>query len=83
MASSTTMPMANTSPNRVRVFRLKPIAAMTAKVPMMATGTAVSGISVERQLCRKISTTTATRRMASRSVLNTSMIDSATNGVVS
>ena len=37
------------------------MAAMTAKVPMMATGTATSGMSVERQFCRNTSTTMATR----------------------
>ena len=44
MASSTTMPIASTRPNSVRLFRLKPTAAMTAKVPTMATGTATSGM---------------------------------------
>ncbi len=68
MASSTTMPMAKTNPKRVRLFSEKPMAAMTAKVPMMATGTAVRGISVERQFWRNTSTTTATRRTASKSV---------------
>ena len=43
MASSTTMPMASTRPNSVRLFRLKPNAAMTANVPTIATGTAISG----------------------------------------
>ena len=59
MASSTTMPMASTRPNSEMLFRLKPTAAMTAKVPMMATGTAISGISAARQFCRKTSTTMA------------------------
>ncbi len=59
------------------------MAAMAAKVPMMATGTAMSGMSVARQFCRNTSTTMATSTMASRSVLNTSMIDSLMNGVVS
>ena len=83
MASSTTMPMASTRPNSVRLLRLKPIAAMTAKVPTMATGTATSGISADRQFCRNSSTTTATRMTASSSVLKTSLIDSLMNGVVS
>ena len=56
---------------------------MTAKVPTMATGTATSGMSADRQFCRNSSTTTATRMTASRSVLNTSSIDSRMNGVVS
>ena len=34
MASSTTMPMASTSPKSVRLLRLKPMAAMTANVPI-------------------------------------------------
>ena len=49
---------------------------MAANVPMMATGTATSGISADRQFCRNTSTTMATRITASRSVLNTSTIDS-------
>ena len=83
MASSTTMPMASTRPNSERLLRLKPSAAMTAKVPMMATGTAISGIKVARQFCRKTSTTMATSTIASRRVLKTSMIDSWMKGVVS
>ncbi len=77
------MPMASTSPNSVRLLRLKPIAAMTANVPTIATGTAISGITADRQFWRNSSTTTATRITASRSVLNTSLIDSRMNGVVS
>ena len=42
-ASSTTIPMARTSPKRVRLLSEKPMTAMTAKVPMMATGTATRG----------------------------------------
>ena len=56
---------------------------MTAKVPTMATGTAISGISVARQFCRNTSTTMATRMIASRRVLKTSLTDSRMNGVVS
>ncbi len=49
---------------------------MAAKVPIMATGTAIKGISDDRQFCRNTSTTRATSSTASRSVLNTSLIDS-------
>ena len=56
---------------------------MTAKVPMMATGMAASGITAARQFCRNTSTTMATRITASQRVLSTSMIDSRMNGVVS
>ena len=72
IASSTTMPMASTRPKSVRLFRLKPSAAITAKVPTIATGTATSGISADRQFWRNNSTTKATRMTASRSVLKTS-----------
>ena len=57
IASSTTMPIASTRPNSVRLFRLKPSAAMTANVPTMATGTATSGMTADRQFCRNSSTT--------------------------
>ncbi len=83
MASSTTMPIASTRPNSVRLFRREPTAAIAANVPTMATGTATSGMIAARQLCRNTSTTSATRMTASRSVLNTSLIDSSMNGVVS
>ena len=83
MASSTTMPMARTRPKRVRLLSEKPSSAMAAKVPTMATGTATRGMRAERQFWRKRRTTTATRMMASRSVLNTSLTDSVMNGVVS
>ena len=76
IASSTTMPMASTSPKSVRLFRLKPTTAMAAKVPTMATGTAMSGMIDARQPCRNTSTTSATRITASRKDLNTSPTDS-------
>jgi len=68
MASSTTMPMAKTRPKSVRLFRLYPNIASAANVPTMDTGTAISGISDERQFCRKTTTTMATRMIASMSV---------------
>ncbi len=52
----------------------------TANVPMIATGTAISGMIAARQSCRNTSTTMATRMTASRSVLKTSLIDSSMNG---
>ena len=68
MASSTTMPMASTRPNSERLFSEKPKAAITANVPTMATGTAISGMIAARQLCKKTSITSETRITASRSV---------------
>ena len=68
MASSTTMPMANTRPNKESALIENPNADITAKVPISETGTAASGMIEARQVCRKISTTRTTRRMASKSV---------------
>ena len=56
---------------------------MTANVPTIATGTAMSGMIADRQFCKNTSTTTATSTTASRRVLKTSLIDSLINGVVS
>jgi len=53
IASSTTSPMHNTMPNRVRVLIENPRTYMPAKVPISETGTATMGISVARQLWRK------------------------------
>ncbi len=83
MASSTTMPMASTSPNSVRLFRLKPSAAMTANVPTSETGTSIIGRIIAFQSCRKNSTTPPTSRTAITSVLSTSSMDRWMNGVVS
>ncbi len=69
MASSTTMPIASTSPKSVRLFKENPRSAMTAKVPMSDTGTSIMGISVARQSCKNMSTTMNTSTKASNSVL--------------
>ena len=39
------------------LFRLKPSSAITANVPISETGTAISGMTVDRQFCRNTSTT--------------------------
>ena len=83
MASSTTMPMVTTRPNSEMLFRLKPTAAITAKVPMMETGTSIIGRIMAFQSCRKTSTTRPTRATASNMVFTTSVIDSRTKGTVS
>ena len=83
MASSTTIPIASTRPNREMLLTVNPRASMTANVPRMATGTATIGMMVARQLCRNSSTTRATRPTASNSVHTTSFTDSRMNGVVS
>ncbi len=50
MASSTTIPMASTRPNRVSVLMEKPNASRIAKVPTMDTGTATRGMIEARQV---------------------------------
>ena len=69
MASSTTMPIASTMPNRVDRLTVKPSAAMPAKAPMMVTGTVVAGTSVARKFCRNTRITISTRMPAWYSVL--------------
>ena len=56
---------------------------MPAKVPMMDTGTAMQGMRVARQFCRKMNTTRNTRIMASTRVCTTSLMDSMTKSLVS
>src|SRR4030095_14086163 len=82
MASSTTMPIASTSPNSVSVLMEKPIAAKAPNVPMSEIGTTRIGITVARQLCRNRNTTNTTSTKAMISVLITSFSDSVTKGVV-
>ena len=52
MASSTTIPIASTSPNRVNVLIDMPRADITAKVPSSETGIVTAGTSVVRRSCR-------------------------------
>ena len=54
------MPIASTSPNRLREFRLKSSASIAANVPTSDTGIAAAGISVARQLPRNTNTTSTT-----------------------
>ena len=54
MASSTTIPIASTSPNRDSVLIDSPIASMTARVPRSDTGIVIDGISVVRKSWRKM-----------------------------
>src|SRR5688500_6228378 len=82
IASSTTMPIASTRPKSVSVLIEKPSASIPANVPMIATGTASSGISVARQDWRNTNTTTSTSSTASSSVLTTSEIETLMKSVV-
>ena len=81
IASSTTMPMASTSPNSVSVLIEKPSSSSSAKVPMIDTGTASNGMIEARQVCRNSTTTITTSRIASSSVCTTDLIDCRTNTV--
>src|SRR5512145_2940444 len=83
MASSTTMPIASTSPNRLSALMEKPNRCIIAKVPTTETGTASSGMMDARQVCRNRITTSTTSSTASSSVVTTDLMDSRTNSVVS
>ena len=50
--SSTTIPIARTRPNRVRVLMEKPRTIMTANVPIRDTGIVIDGMRVVRQSWR-------------------------------
>ncbi len=54
IASSTTSPIANTRPKSESVLSENPNRGKNMKVPTSATGTARSGISVERKPCKKM-----------------------------
>ena len=73
--------MASTRPNSDKVLIEKPKPSITAKVPMIDTGTASSGMIDARQVCRKMITTSTTRATASSRVWMTALIDSCTNWV--
>ena len=75
IALSTTIPIESTKAKSVNKLIENPIMDMKVKEPIKATGTAKTGINVERQSCRNIKTTKATRIKASISVLKTSSIE--------
>ena len=81
IASSTTTPIASTSPNSDRLLRLKPRPAITENVPTSEIGIATTGISVACHRCRKMKTVSTTSPVATKSVWKTSAIDSSTNRV--
>ena len=83
IASSTTMPMASTSPNSDRLLIENPNASIRPNVPTIEIGTASSGMIEARQVCRNSTTTSTTSATASSRVSMTAMIDSRTKMVVS
>ena len=60
IASSTTNPIASTSPNKVSVLIEKPSKSIKVKVPIKDTGIVTSGISIALQFCKKIRMTNNT-----------------------
>src|SRR5689334_18577003 len=78
IASTTTIPIANTEPNIVSVLMAKPNGIKKQKVPTIDTGIASTGISVERRFCKNRKTTTATSPSVISSVFTTSCIDTFT-----
>ena len=83
IASSTTRPTASTSPSSESVFTENPTAGKNMKAPTSETGMVRIGISVARQFCRKMKTTSTTRPIASSSVFTISQAPSVTGTVVS
>ena len=81
MASSTTIPIARTTPKSETLLIENPKADIAAKVPINETGIAMSGMSAARQVWRKTSTTRTTSAIASKSVFCASWIDSRTETV--
>ena len=81
IASSTTMPIASTRPNRERLLSVKPNNPMKKNVPTSETGMATMGITAARQVCRKTITTSTTRRIASPIVSSTAFTDCWMNSV--
>ncbi|MNI34458.1 hypothetical protein D3C73_884490 [compost metagenome] len=71
MASSTTIPMANTKAKRVNILMVNPNTSKKKNVPTMATGTAIAGIMVDRISCKNKKTTKKTKMNASINVERT------------
>ena len=83
IASSTTRPIAKTMAKSVKVLIEKSNKMKAPNVPSKDTGTAIIGMIVDRQDCKKTYTTTKTRSNASTNVCSTSLIDALTNLVLS
>ena len=68
MASSTTIPIAKTNANSVIKLSVMPKSCININVPTNETGTAKTGIKVERQSPKNKKTTIATKTKASNKV---------------
>ena len=78
IASSTTRPIASTSPISVSVLIEKPKAAIRPNVATSETGMATIGMNVVRNPWRKMKTTIRTSANASTRVCSTSLMFSST-----
>ena len=83
MASSTTIPIAKTKANNVSRLMENPNNCKKKNVPIIATGTAIAGMTVERKSCKKTKTTKKTNTNASSKVVTTFLIDSFKNSLES
>ena len=84
MASSTTMPMASTSPNIESVLMEKPRSGKEDEgADERDRDGERAGMIVARIFCRKMKTTSVTRISASTKVFTISWIEASTAGVVS
>src|SRR5438094_4620614 len=81
IASSTTSPIASTKPKSESVLIENPNNGNTTNVPSNDTGTAHNGMSVARQPCKKMNTTSTTSASASNNVLTMSFNPSVTERV--
>ena len=77
------MPIATTIANSDSVLIEKPNSHSPRHPPASAIGTTIAGITVARQLCRKMNITRKTSSIASTSVRMTLSIEVEMNGVVS
>ena len=83
IASSTTIPIAKTSPKSVKRFILNPKAYIPANAPTIDTGTAIKGIIVALQFCKNRKIIKITKIRASTNVFTTSSIDAVIKSVLS
>ena len=83
MASSTTIPMASTSPSRDKTFIVKPSIGKNMNAPIRETGIARVGINVALQSWMKMKTTRMTRTRAITRVTTISLIPAVMGAVES
>ena len=82
MESSTTVPMTSTRAKSVIIFKLNPAIIRNANVPTRDTMIEMVGMIVDLKLWRKTNTTRITRRIASKRVLITFLMDASRKSFV-